>query len=197
MINALLHIGKNKGTYVAKTETNAFAVPVETDTTPGCVIVFTEGFVNQISEQNPYSAEIVLPLFEELLHVRLYSSLWQEQGFLYPTHDSVCTTDLFKVCMGFHDEYIVNRWKYEIVSTQMTITQRGFTLANFPLISELEQAQITLFALIHEAAAKNLPAYEAWLKLRICIYRNVFALLARYEAALAALGCAGYLAYPF
>src|SRR5437667_1956711 len=79
VINTMLRMGKNTGTYEAGTETDAFAVPIETDTELWCFVVFTQSFANKITSQNPFAAEIVLPLLEELLHVRLYSLLWQEQ----------------------------------------------------------------------------------------------------------------------
>jgi hypothetical protein len=191
-VTSLLQQGRNKGAYVARAGARACTVPVETAAALKCYIVLAESLVNRIHLHNPFSTNIFLPLLKELLHVRLYSTLWQQQGFLHPQYDLACTADLFRLSAGFHDEYIVNRWKYEIMTTKLPMTHEEkpatLQLGAFPLVAGLEQAQTALFAIIQEAVAKTLPAYDAWVHLLTCLYKNIFELLARYEAPIAALG---------
>lgn len=191
-VTSLVRQGRNQGNYAVRTVARACTVPVETASALKCYIVLADSLVNRIHRRNPFSTNIFLPLLKELLHVRLYSTLWQHHGCLLPQHEVVCTADLFRLCAGFHDEYIVNRWKYELMTRKPTMAPEEkpdtLKLGAMPLVSGLEQAQTALFAIVHEAVTKTLPAYEAWVQLLTCLDTQIFALLARYEAPLAALG---------
>lgn len=189
VVNELLHAGKEQGTYVAGTESHACAVAVETDAELRCFIVLDESFVQQINPQKPNDAEIVTTLLEEMFHVRLYSILWKQQGYLYPHFDCICTSELFKLCSGFHDEYIVNRWKCTYLGTNLRNekgekTQQLFR-SDFPLIPHLNQAENSLFSIIHDAVAKKISTRDAWNSITRCMYRDIFELLARYAAPIA------------
>src|SRR5712691_8403578 len=191
-ITSLVQQGRNQGNYAAGSVARACTVPVETASALKCYIVLAESLVNRIHRRNPFSTNIFLPLLKELLHVRLYSTRWQQHGFLLPQSEVVCTADLFRLCAGFHDEYIVNRWKYELIMTKPTMAPEEkpetLKLGALPLVSGLEQAESALFAILSEAVAKTLPEYDAWLHLLTCLDTHIFTLLARYEAPMAALG---------
>src|SRR4051812_23618356 len=77
VVNNLLHMGNEQGTYTAGTMSHACAVPVQTDTELRCFIVLDESFVQHIDPRELNDAEVVVTLLEELFHIRLYSTLWQ------------------------------------------------------------------------------------------------------------------------
>ena len=191
-VASLVQQGRHQGNYAIRSVARACTVPIETAAALKCYIVLAESLVNRLHVRNPFSTNIFLPLLKELLHVQLYSTLWQRHGFLLPPSDVACTADLFRLCAGFHDEYIVNRWKYELLTTKLPMTPEGkpdtLKLGALPLVSGLEQAHTALFAILHEAVTKTLPADEAWVQLLTCLDTQIFALLARYAAPLAALG---------
>jgi hypothetical protein len=180
--------GNKPGSYVAGDMSNACAVPVEKDASLQCYIIFGESFVQKINPEQPYAAEIVLTVLEEMLHVRLYSTLWERRGYLYPPSDLSCTTDLLKMCSNFRDEYIVNRWKYGYFVSQAEKTGTPISVSDFPLIDRLNQAEGKLSGIVFAAASAQMSIGDAWVSLLRCVYRDIFELLARYAALLAAIG---------
>jgi hypothetical protein len=181
--------GSKPGAYVAGDVSNACAVPVQKNASLHCYILFGESFVHEIDPEQPYDAKIVLTIFEEMLHVRLYSTLWEQYGNLIPPSDLSCTTDLMILCTGFRDEYIVNRWKYAyfVAQAEKTGTLQPFSRSDFPLITRLDQAKGKLSGIVLAAATNQMSTGTAWVNLLRCVYRDIFELLARHAAPLAAI----------
>lgn len=182
--------GNEPGTYISGDMSRACAVPLQKGASLQCFIIFSESFTREIDPRNPYAAHIVLTVFEELLHIRLYSTLWEQKGILYPPSDLVCTTHLLEMCSNFRDEYIVNRWKYEYFMSQAESAgpDTPFSIANFPLIDRLDQAEGKLSSIVFAVTSAQMSIGDAWLSLLRCTYRDIFELLARYAAPLAAIG---------
>jgi hypothetical protein len=181
--------GSKPGVYVAGDMSNACAVPVQKNASLHCYILFGESFVQEIDPEHPYSAEIVLTVLEEMLHVRLYSTLWGLYGNLIPLSDLSCTTDLMNLCTGFRDEYIVNRWKYTylVAQAEKAGTLQPFSASDFPLITRLDQAKGKLSSIVFAAATSQMSIGTAWVSLLRCVYRDIFELLARYAAPIAVI----------
>jgi hypothetical protein len=182
--------GNKPGTYVGGDQSNACAFHVQKNTHLECYIIFGENFVQEIDPEHPYDAMIVLTLLEELYHVRLYSTRWEQKGYLYPLSDLSCTTDLMMRCSTFHDEYIVNRWKYAffVAQAERNGTMKPFSASDFLLVAQLQQAEEKLGQIVYAATTGQIRIGTAWVSLLRCIYRDIFELLTRRAAPLAAIG---------
>ena len=63
-----------------------------------------------------------------------------------------------------------------------------FTASDFPLVDRLNQAEEKLDGIVYAAATTQMSIGSAWVSLLRCIYRDIFELLARRAAPLAAIG---------
>ncbi|HEU5382244.1 MAG TPA: hypothetical protein VFV38_43070 [Ktedonobacteraceae bacterium] len=189
IVNQLIRdLGNSERTYSAGSLSHACAVPIEVDSALLCLVLLEESLLQQIDPAHYRSSELVSTLLEEFLHVRLYSMTWQRRGYLYPQHlEPSYKKDLFSICSGFYDEYVVNRWKASIFSSQALFEQDGQLTSGYiqyglPLAPTLDKAATDLSNTVHDAASGKLPIAEAWTKLLQNVYREVFDPLARDAA---------------
>ncbi len=142
----------------------------------------------------PY--RLVSGLLEELLHVRVYVTAWQQRGQLDPPHLDGRERDLFALCSNVHDEYVVNREKAAISLAHPIYDHPNQPGMRTPLIlsyggqlaESLAGAGEELVALSRRRAEDGTAPDDEWNRLTTILYRQIFEPLARDAGFRAGIG---------
>ncbi len=146
------------------------AVPLEVVPRLSCIIVLTQSTVKKINNDR---LEALSTLYEELLHVKLYTLGWNEAKRSRPPVESLFEYNLFETSRYLLDEYCVIRTKVSILAKRSP----KFFWYGDNLIGHLDQANIAFKNL-----DLNLPETELLNAFFYTITRYVFEPLARDAA---------------
>lgn len=164
------------------------AVPIENESTFYCLIFLGESLLKDISIKHYHQSEVVSTLIEELLHVKLYTIIKKQHGYIQKV-EKICTSeaDIFTICSLMLDEFIVNRWKATIIASNPLIENNGALTCGIIQYGEelqpiLNNSFKRLLKIVRGAAVKTISINDAWGKLLYCIYREIFEPLSRNAA---------------
>lgn len=182
-INALIaaHSGHAGKVTLGSHGPQGVTVPVDAPDGLYCHIVLTESLVQAIDPSHPYGPDLVSTLLEELRHVEYYARTWQRRGFVQPTaqHVDFCLVDLYAIANKLLDEYLVNRWKAQLLGTEALIEgAEGMTTAVIvypePIAAVVERSTAALAMISAAWDTGRTDAGETWHNLLGWLWRAVF-----------------------
>jgi hypothetical protein len=162
-------------------------VPAERNGQLACEIVFDERVLQGLSSPGYPPNDTVSTVLEELLHIWVYSSVWNMEKSSPPGSSWIAGNEVQVVCMNAHGEYMANRRKsFLYASRPLFAVEGGFITAYIvypePLGPVLENARTHLVSIITKAAGGTLSNADGWDQLLTCVYREVVEPLCRESA---------------
>ena len=184
-VNALIKQGLHPTTGYSPDENSGHAVvvPLETEHSLNCFIVFSKTFVENVDRTFHHPYNVVSTLLEELIHVGMHSATWQRRGYIMPRTERSAQRDLLVVCSMGVDEYYAARKKVAILgSVPLAQTEDGLSvihLAHPSLEPFLSKAGRDLREIVRDATNGILVDKDAWDYVINTMHRGVFDPLAR------------------
>lgn len=169
-VNELVRIGGQHGAYVNEHPV-ATTVPIERNE-PYVAIVLSDDVALGIAKT---SMQEISDLIEELLHAKLFARVWDGFQLLgAPLDGEPGIQQVWAITWNVYSEYIVNRWKYEVIAP------RDPSMPN--VASTINEAVEAIRLLRHSVLAHRTTVQEAWLNVSVLLHRNIFDPLARGAA---------------
>ncbi|MCP4138419.1 MAG: hypothetical protein GY754_46100 [bacterium] len=169
-------LNANRSYRLGTSEPRGLAIPVETRHTLNPIILFTASFVNSISTaQN--NNDIIPTVLEELLHVKVYTAIYKNEGFI-SLRNRYIHPDLYTVGVMIHDEFYVNREKVTIAQ-ELIKTRLQF---DGDINSIISDSFNSLHSIIHAAASGKVPVENSWNRVTHSLHKGLLDPLSRYFA---------------
>lgn len=181
--------GAGNNTYQPGTyRTQGIAFPTEREGQMECWIVLDESIIRGLTRDAYRPFETVSTLLEELLHVWVYSTLWEAQRASPASSKALISNDaLWSFCGNVHNEYMANRRKsYLFATLPLYAVEGGYApgLVKYPdpLGPIIESSKAAIVSIIVKAGSGQIPISESWIQLLNGLYRRIVEPLCR-EAA--------------
>ena len=141
-----------------RTSAIAIALSVEDEGQLRCFVIIEQIDIDDPSPNVSALDYLALTIMEEFLHVKHYSETWARRGFIrYPTnYADDCTRELLDLAYHFLDEYLVGRWKADLVQAELAYG------GNLP--STIDRGLRDLARIVSQASGGSIDITDAWLR---------------------------------
>ena len=154
-----------------RTSAGAVSVPAVAGGRLTAAIVLDVADLNAFDQTHADLDYFALTLLEEMLHIRHYSVTFQHRGFIHYDLPDQCQTNLFELAYHLLDEYLVGRWKANVITAEICYG------GNLP--EDIEEGLRALAEVVTEAASARLAINEAWMQTADVISGPTFGALVR------------------
>jgi hypothetical protein len=137
-----------------RTSAAAIAVPVTTCGHLRAAIIIAAESLEAFDHGHAETDHFASALLEEMLHVRHYAITFDRRGFIHYNLPSRCQSDLMELAYHMLDEYVVGRWKADLVEAELCY---GGSLPH-----DIERGLHQLADLVRDAATAAVDITEAW-----------------------------------
>jgi hypothetical protein len=154
-----------------RTSASAVAVPAVSEGRLTAAIVLDVAHLNAFDQTHTELDYFALTLLEEMLHIRHYSITFQRRGFIHYNLPPQCQSLLHELAYHLLDEYLVGRWKADLVSAEI------FYGGNLP--RDIEDGLFRLARIVVEAASARVAISDSWSRTADIITGPTFGALVR------------------
>jgi len=189
-VNTIIKSVEPAGNYSPREQSDSFAVtvPVEINGALNCFIVMGKKYFTDITPEFNHPFNTISMLLEELLHVKIYSLLWNKRGYIQYINKGfgTCKSDILSIASSLMDEYLVSRMKSKILSSCNSFQlESGKDLTGGKLsyggnvFKRIKTAGIEFKQIVESLKKESVSIPEAWGHITRNLYRNIFEPLSR------------------